>query len=440
MTAPSLKTHKDTLPGKPFYAWTVCLLAATFYCYQFILRVFPNVMTEDLMTTFAGQGCTLGLLVAFYYNAYAGMQIPVGMLLDRLGPRRLISFSCTLAACGTLIFAASSVFATAALGRLFMGLGAACGFIGTLKLATLWFPVHHVGRVIGVTMVLGTLGATFAGAPLGWIIEVFGWRKSLLGIALIGFCLALILYTLVRDRPHDGISQRDTSSKETFSKFSWLDGFITVIRCPQSWLIGAYGSLMYVPLSAVADLWGTPYIAELFQIDRKLAASIVSLIYIGVALGSPITVFLSDRLGSRKIPMALSAFGSLLIYSVVFYLDSVPIGLMYGLMFLGGLCFTGQNLIFAMTAERTPLKASGVALGFTNMIVMLSGVIFEPLVGFLLDSHAQGSTEPLKKAAHFSLSDFRFALLPIPLCLFAALVILYFIKETYPRSLKQGSA
>jgi sugar phosphate permease len=120
-------------------AWLFWGLAALFYFYQFILRVSPGVMSHELMRDFAVQGCALGVLGAFYYNAYAAMQIPLGILMDRFGPRRLIAVSCATAALGTYFFSQAETLALASFGRLLMGAGAACGFIGTIKLATLWF-------------------------------------------------------------------------------------------------------------------------------------------------------------------------------------------------------------------------------------------------------------------------------------------------------------
>src|SRR5690606_31220485 len=112
--------------------WIFWGIAALFYFYQFILRVSPGVMSQELMRDFAVQGCALGVLGAFYYNAYAAMQIPLGILLDRFGPRRLMAASCAVATLGTYLFSQAETLSVASFGRLLMGAGAACGFIGTL--------------------------------------------------------------------------------------------------------------------------------------------------------------------------------------------------------------------------------------------------------------------------------------------------------------------
>ena len=198
-------------------------------------------------------------------------------------------------------------------------------------------------------------------------------------------------------------------------------------------MVGLFGSLMYVPLAAIADLWGTLYIAEMYHIDRKVAAVVVSMIYVGVAVGSPITAYYSDHLRNRKIPMLIGDLGSLGVYLAILWLGAViPLKAMYIMMFLGGFCFTGQCLVFAIATESLPLHITGVAIGFINTIVMLSGVIFEPLVGWLLDRSVTAGGVGATKS--FAVQDFSLALAPVPLSLLVALIVLKFIRESYPHS------
>lgn len=415
-------------------AWLFWALAALFYFYQFILRVSPGVMTQDLMSSFAVQGCALGVLGAFYYNAYALMQIPLGILMDYFGPKRLIALSCAVAAIGTYMFASAQSLHVASLGRAMMGGGAACGFIGSIKLATLWFPPERLGTVIGFTMVLGTLGATSAGAPLGHLVDVFGWRFAMTAVAIAGVGLVALIVLLMREPSQNHVdklaaqSNKDEGSKE----YGILDGLMEVMRSPQAWLIALFGCLMYVPLAALADLWGSLYLSERYTISPKHAAAVTSLIYIGVAVGAPMAMWLSDRFQSRKKIMMLSAILYLIMFAALIFYDGISLTLMYGFMFGAGFFFSGQNLIFAMATERMPTQISGVVAAFTNMVVMLSGVVFEPLVGWLLDYHWAGTLRE-NGAPHFTTADFTFALSSIVIALVGAVFVVTLIKETYPK-------
>lgn len=407
------------------YAWVIIFVAALYYFYQFILRVSPSVMTEDLMRDFGVAGCSLGILSACYYNAYSAMQIPLGMMMDRFGPRRLMTASCCIAAIGTLIFSFAESLYLAGFGRLLIGMGAACGFIGCMKLATIWFPLHRMGRVIGIVMLLGTLGAKFGGAPLRGLIDTHGWRFTLMCIACIGISLAFLLYVVLRDSSKDAAHPRLPQP----TRKDFFQGLYKVITSRKAWMIGLYGSLMHVPIAAVADLWGNPYLTTTYGIDTKEAGSIISFIYIGVAVGAPFATLYSEYIKKRKTPMVLSAITSVIVYGVMFYGGHIPLEWMYALMFLGGFCFTGQCLVFAAVCEIMPLWASGVAVGFTNMVVMMSGVVFEPFVGYILDWQWDGTL--VNGARHFTTENFYWAMLPIPISLFLSLLCLKFIPETY---------
>ncbi|MBX9697020.1 MAG: MFS transporter, partial [Alphaproteobacteria bacterium] len=133
-------------------AMTIWACGGLFYFYQFIFRVSPSVMTEELRTAFDANAYQIGNMISYYYIAYAILQIPIGLLLDRYGPRRLLTFSCLVCALGGAVFANAYTMPVASFGRFLMGAGSACAFIGTLKLATLWFPLEKVGLAAGVTM------------------------------------------------------------------------------------------------------------------------------------------------------------------------------------------------------------------------------------------------------------------------------------------------
>lgn len=402
--------------------WVMVFFAAFYYFFQFIIRTGFGVMTDELMQAFDVDACQLGILSSCYYNAYAAMQIPTGLFLDRFGPRRVIAFGCLLAVSGVFIFAVSHNLYLSAFGRFLMGAGTACGFIGTIKMATLWLPLAHVGRAVGLTMFMGTLGANFAATPMRWLVETLGWRQSLLYLSAVGFVLSLVFFTILRDKPvmHDGKIVEPTPLRLK----PILEQIGDIMARPQVWYLALFGMIMYAPLAAIADLWGPAMMASFYGLDKMQAAFMISFIYIGVALGSPTKAYLAELKKSRKYSMAISLFMSLVVYAVLIYIKGIPQPLMYLLLFLAGFSFGGQNMVFASISESLPLKMTGLALGFLNMVVMFSGVIFQPLVGKLLASTQINGTA-------FMPDDFRYALIPIPLTLLCALWVWGRIKETF---------
>lgn len=403
----------------------IWLCGALFYLYQFVIRVSPSVMDRDLMQAFGVQGCALGALSAFYYNAYSFLQVPLGTMMDYFGPRRLISVSVLACVAGCFVFATAGDVKTASLGRLLMGAGSACGFIGALTLARIWLPSHMMGFAIGITMLLGTLGAVVGQAPTAFLIEYTGWRGAILSVGAFGLVMAAVIWMVVRDRP------RQALLKEGEEAPGILDGLLKVIAMPQAWLIAFYGCMMYVPLSAIVDLWGPPFIEEAYQSDRKFASGLISVITIGVAVGSPITTILSDYFKRRKPFMYVGALLSAAAYGAVIYIPGLSAYSAGALFFIGGIAFTGELLCFAAICDIVPVKYTGVALGFLNMTIMVSGVIFQPLVGALLDYSFSG--EYVDGAPAFSVADFQFALMPVPIGLLFAAFLLLFVKETFPK-------
>src|SRR5688572_11451641 len=139
------------------YPWIVWGLAAAFFFSEYFARVAPGVMVPDLMRDFKVTALTLGSLSAFFYYAYVGMQVPVGILVDRFGPHRLLTVATVLCSAGCLLFASAQSVSLAEAGRFLMGFGASFAFVGTLKLAAVWFPASQFGLLAGLTQALGML-------------------------------------------------------------------------------------------------------------------------------------------------------------------------------------------------------------------------------------------------------------------------------------------
>ena len=154
---------RRTIPA--WLPWLTWGLAATYFGYAFFHRVAPSVIIDSLMRDLQVSGAVLGNLSAFYFYAYAGLQLPVGFMADHWGPRRLLACGALLCAAGSLLFAQSAGLSTAYAGRLMIGTGSAVAFVCALKLAVTWFPRDWFGRVSALTMV--AWGCTVVGSGTG---------------------------------------------------------------------------------------------------------------------------------------------------------------------------------------------------------------------------------------------------------------------------------
>lgn len=392
-------------------------------------------MANDLMAAFQVDGCSLGILLGFYYNTYSLLQVPAGSLMDYFKPRRVVTIAAIVCGLGTLLFSMADSLYVAAIGRALIGAGSAMAFLSCLKIGTLWFPSQRLKLIVGITVALGTIGGMSAGKPLAWLVNAYGWRHALWVLALMGFALAVLGWFIVRDTPPDELEQEVLKSHGDtdihLPQSGLLTSIVEVIRKPQSWLIALYGCLMYVPLSGFTDVWGTPYLMTTYQLDNQDAAFVNTALLAGLGLGAPLFSIFCDFLKSYRQTILISAIGSLFFFSLTIYVPDMPIWALMGCLIITGLFLAGQFLGFAMTCAINPLSASGTAGGFQNMICMLSGVIFVPLIGWLLDYAWQGGLEGGVRL--YTASNFTLALSSIPACLALACVIVFLIEEKYPR-------
>jgi MFS family permease len=207
-------------------------------------------------------------------------------------------------------------------------------------------------------------------------------------------------------------------------------GFWRVLKSPQAWLISGFSMLMYAPLIIMGDAWCVPFIKSIYTIDEKWAATIPTVLFVGAALGSPFFTSLSDRLTSRRLPMMLGALMALGTFMLIIFGNNIPLPYMYVLFFLAGFSYTAKCLCFASMTEIMPPEASGVSIGFSNMIVMGFGAVVHPLIGTLLDHSWNGLV--MDGRPIYSELDYRHAMNIIPICLALSLFLLGFIKETHP--------
>jgi len=395
-------------------AWLVWGLGALSFSYAFFQRVAPSVMVADLMRDFAVGAAVLGNLSAVYFYVYAGLQIPVGLALDRWGPRRMLSGAALVAAAGSVVFAAADGIALAYTGRLLIGIGCAVGFVGALKLATHWFPPERFAFVSGMTMLVAMLGAVAGQAPLALLVDAYGWRVSIYGAAVAATVLACATWLVVRDRP-PGVA--DPLADE---RVSLAAGLIRVFAGWQNWVIALYAGTMAAPFLSYAGLWGVPHQMQLHGLERYEAAAVNSLMLIGWALGAPAGGWISDRLGRRRMPMAASAALSLVGWLILLYTPSLSIFASQALLFAIGLSSGAMVICIAAARERAPASAGGATTGFVNTAMVASGALLQPAIGYLLDRNWDGVM--LEGARVYSNEAFDVALVTLPICTAAGLV------------------
>lgn len=410
-------------------AWLIWGCAGIFYLYEMILRASPSVMTDQLMQHFAVTSTSLGLLTSFYYYAYFPLQIPCGLIVDRLGTRRVITFSAVLCTIGSFIFAGTDVLEVAQLGRFLIGAGSACAFISCLKIGSAWFLPAQFALISGLTNMMGTIGGTFSGPPFAFLVNTYGWQSAMQIGGIIGVFVAILSWMVIRDKRVEAEGGAVSSPFETY--LSLIAGLTAIVKRPQNWLIAVYGGLMYVPISAFCELWAVPFLMKTYSINNEGASMASIMVFLGTAVGSPLAAWLSDFWQSRRRVMFLSVALTTVMFGIISVSSFVPLTLMFILLFLAGVSSSGQILCFVAIQETVPNHLSATSVGFTNAIVMMSGIIFQPLLGYVLDLFWDGCLLEDGVTRVYDCHAYQSAIMAVPVGMIMSGILLLFVKDTF---------
>lgn len=413
-------------------AWCAFTAGALFFAFAFVQRVAPSVMTSELMRDFVVGAGALGALSAWYFYAYAGIQLPVGMLNDRFGPRRLMSGAVAICALGSIGFALSESLLVASVFRALIGVSVAFAFVGTLTIAADWFAARRFAMLAGAVQTLGMCGAMLGQAPLRYAVEQFGWRLSMGAMGVIALGLAVLLFAVVPRRPAHA---REAGSGKGGAL---LQAMRAVFTNPQSWVCTGIGFGMTATMLAFAGLWAVPWLNQVFGYAVTRAAGMVSLLFFGWAIGAPLMGWLSDASGRRKpVLVAGSACNIALFSVVVFGGDAVGAPwLLSVLFFLLGISGSMMTVAFGSMREVNAARHSATAMGLQNMFVVGSGAVMQPLLGALLDSRWDGVIAA--GARVYSADAYAFAFVALLVANLLALLCALALRETYCQPLSEG--
>ncbi len=397
---------------RPRYSFSravlIYIVAVLFLFYEMGLQVSPSVMAADLMRDFHLDAGGLGIMAGFYFYSYSVMQLPAGLLLDRVGTRILITLAIFGCALGAFFFGNTYTIFWASAGRFLMGVGSAFAFTGVLVVAANWFRPHHFAVLVGAAQLFAALGAMGGAFPLALLVARIDWRLVLIGLSFLGVFLSVIAWLIIRDHPKEKIAG------DVFKNPRIKESLSAVFSKPQNWWIALYAFAGWAPMAFFAALWGGPFLQARFGVSNELAASSLSLMWIGLAAASPLVGWLSDVLKRRCLLMMICALVGVFASLILIYLPKIPFWTSYIWMFLLGVASAGQILTFALVKDLNKPTVIATAIGFNNMAVVLGGAIFQPLVGLLLRWNWNGTI--VQNAPYYSQYVFSLTLFIIPLC------------------------
>ena len=268
-----------------------CPFAAGYFLSYFFRNV-NAVISRDLATTFSLAPSDLGLLTAAYFLAFAAFQLPLGVLLDRYGPRRVLALLYSIAGLGALVFGLADGFAMLTLGRALIGLGVAGGLMGAIKAYTLWFPPSRLATLTGLHIAVGGIGGLTATAPVEALLGPLGWRALFYGLAALSALAALLIATVVPDKRLPGGS--DGLGRQ-------VAAFRVVFASTNFWRIALPLVLTHAAYQALQGLWLAPWMYDVAGFDRATVARHLLYGATAYAIGSVFFGAASDWLAQRGI-------------------------------------------------------------------------------------------------------------------------------------------
>jgi sugar phosphate permease len=353
---------------------------------SFFHRTAPAAIAGELAQAFSINAAVLGTLAATYFYVYTLLQVPVGVLADTLGPRKLLAGGSLVAAVGSLTFALAPTWEIAAAGRTLVGVGVSVAFISILKISAIWFAPNRFATLNGFTMFAGNLGAVVAGAPLAWVVTQASWRTVFVALALLSAMLGIATWMLVRDTPQARGFDAVAPARSAFAAdVRWTHALWSVLRNRATWPgffvnVGIGGSYL-----AFAGLWAVPWLEHAYGMSRVAAAQHASALLLGVAFGSLAVGWMSDRVGNRRLLMRAFAFAFALSWLPLIVRATWPMSATLSWFVLMGLLIPGFTLAWTVAKEVNRPEHSGIATSVVNVGIFLGTGILQPLVGWVID-------------------------------------------------------
>ena len=409
------------------YRWLIFWVLAFSYILVYFHRLCPAVVALDMMGDLQAGGALLGLLSSAYFYPYAIMQLPAGLLSDSWGPRRSITLFFGLAFIGSILLGlAPSVF-WAVVGRTLVGLGVSMLFVPTMKILAEWFRVREFATMTAILMAMGGLGVLTAATPLALLSTWIGWRLSFVVVGFFTLVMAILVWLFVRDRPSEfGWPSPSEPTGPSPPSIGLLEGMKRVLTHPPFWPLAIWFFFDCAVFFSFGGLWGGPYLMQVYGLTKAKAGHVLSMLAIGMIVGSPLVGLLSNRIfKGRKPVLVLSSFIVLCLTALLaFYTDGLSIPVLY-LICLGLGIFSSAIVVvgFTTTKELFPVQIAGTSTGLVNLFPFAGGAFFQPILGYLLERQGRIGTA-------FTLDGYQQAFFALFLCGIVAFVACLFLKET----------
>ena len=348
-----------------------------FYAYQYILRVLPNIMMNDILERFHIDANVFGQYSGLYYIGYAAMHIPIGILLDRYGPKWVLPACIMLTVIGLLPLLYADHYIYPNIGRLLIGMGSSAAILGVFKILRMSFPENKFTLLLGFTVTIGLIGAIYGGLPVNYFMHELGVTAVLHAIILVGVLLAITSFMIIPPIPEAERNQ------------SWVAHVKAVLTNPLILGICILAGFMVGPLEGFADVWGKQYLLSVYKLNDNVAASLPSLLFFGMGFGAPMLSWMATRTNAYFGFIILSA----LVMGICFALlltGQLPVFTLAPLFLIVGFFCAYQIIAIYKASTYVKEELVGLTTACANMIIMSFGYVFHSIIGKMMSLQWDG--------------------------------------------------
>ena len=364
-------------PTGPRLLAIVFLPFAAGYYVSFLFRNVNSVVFPELTQAFGLSPGALGFLTSAYFLTFAGAQLPLGILMDRYGPRRVNAVMLLVAALGAVVFAFAAGLPVLVLGRALIGLGVAVCLMASMTAFVLWFPLERMATLVGWMLLVGAIGALSATKPVELALRVIDWRTLFVVLAGYAACASLAIFLFVPEK---------TAPATRGTLRSQIAEVRTILRDRGFWSIGLAAAFVQGVAISLLGLWAGPWMRDVAGLDRAELASNLLFAAAAFGVGGVLCASLSDRLAQRGVPPLATYLGGCAACSVAM----IPIALGYGsgslllwTLFMGLSPF--GTLSYALLAARFPKEMAGRVVTALNMVTFLLAFAVQFGVGAIIN-------------------------------------------------------
>ena len=342
------------------------------YYIAYLFRTINAVMAAPLATEMGLGADDLGLLTSVYFLTFAAAQIPIGILLDRYGPRPVQSVLLMVAAVGSTLFAVSDHFLMLLVGRALMGLGVASAMTGGLKALVLWFPGDRVPLLNGLMVMLGALGAVTATLPADLLLDWIGWRELFGLFAGLTAVSAVMIYLIVPEATAVATGAVSVGLRKVYAD-------------PRFWRVAPLSASCIGTAWALQGLWAAQWLKDVEGLDRAGVVFHLFAMAVALSLGAILLGVAADRLRKRGVgPRALLGLVAAVFIATQFALIlrvPIPSYLLWAVVAAIG---AATVLSFAILAEYFPKQLAGRANGALNLFHIAAAFAVQYAIGVVL--------------------------------------------------------